>query len=150
MVRQVAPQVHVQRSFSRPSFGQPVFHGGPQLRAPGLVNTQGLHLAPTRRGPSFAQPSAPVLQQTGPLAGSYASNVSADGSYWEKVSGPTAFGSTIATQVICKRKLPTRVVNPVVGVPVPVPVAVPQECRQDAAAAPAARYGQTAPGRWIY
>jgi len=66
------------------------------------------------------QATAPVLTQNG----TYASNVGADGSYWEKVSGPTAFGDTIATQVICKRKLPTQVVNPVVNVPYAVPTPV--------------------------
>ena len=119
-----------------------------QMRAPGLMNTQGLSLAPTRRGPSYGQPSAPVLQQSGPMAGSYGSSVAPDGSYWEKVSGPTAFGSTIATSVICKRQLPKQTVNPVVGVPVPVPVPVHQECRT--AQAPAGRYGHSAPGRWIH
>ena len=120
---------------------------GSQLRAPGLTNTQGLFLAPTRVGPSFGQPGVPLLQQSGPLAGSYGSSVANDGSYWEKVSGPTAFGSTVATQVICKRQLPRRVVNPVVGVPVPVPVPVQQECRT--APVSNARYVQNVPGRWI-
>ena len=64
---------------------------------------------------------APVPQADG----TYASTVGADGTYWEKVSGPTAMGSTVATSVICKRKLPTQTVNPQVGVPYPVPVAVP-------------------------
>ena len=118
-----------------------------QLRAPGLTNTQGLSLAPTRRGPSFGQPGAPVLQQSGPFAGSYGSSVAPDGTYWEKVSGPTSFGSTIATQVICKRKLPTQTVNPVVGVPVPVPVPVQHGCQT--VSAPAGRYAQNAPGRWV-
>lgn len=58
---------------------------------------------------------APVLQNNG----TYGSTVGADGTYWEKVSGPTFFGNTMATQVICKRKVETQVVNPVVGVPVP-------------------------------
>ena len=58
---------------------------------------------------------APVLQNNG----TYGSTVGADGTYWEKVSGPTFFGDTMATQVICKRKVETQVVNPVVGVPVP-------------------------------
>ena len=65
-----------------------------------------------------AQPSAPILTSSG----HYASQVAADGTYWEKVSGPTRMGDTIATQVICKRSLQTEVVNPVVGVPTPVPV----------------------------
>jgi len=120
----------------------------PQMRAPGLTNTQGLMLAPTRGGPSFGQPSAPVLQQSGPMAGAYGSSVARDGSYWEKVSGPTAFGSTVATQVICKRQLPRQVINPVIGVPTPVPVPVQAGCQT--AQAPAARYGQNAPGRWIH
>ena len=119
-----------------------------QMRAPGLMNTQGLRLAPTRRGPSFGQPSAPVLQHSGPMAGTYGSSVGSDGTYWEKTSGPTAFGNTIATQVICKRQLPRQVVNPIIGVPTPVPVPVQQGCQT--AQAPAARYGQTAPGRWIH
>jgi len=128
--------------------GPTPFMGGPQMRAPGLMNTQGLALAPTRMGPSFGQPSAPVLQQSGPMAGNYGSSVAPDGSYWEKTSGPTAFGSTIATQVICKRQLPRQVVNPVIGVPTPVPVPVHNGCAEHNA--PGARYGQKAPGRWIH
>lgn len=78
--------------------------------------------APIVRGPAFGhQATAPVLTQNG----TYASNVGADGTYWEKTSGPTMFGNTMATQVICKRKLPTQVVNPVVNVPYAVPTAVP-------------------------
>ncbi len=131
-----APQVNFQPSFQ-----------AQQFQAPGLVRSQGLFLAPTRRGPSFGQPGAPVLQQSGPLAGSYGSSVAPDGTYWEKVSGPTSFGSTVATQVICKRQLPRRTVNPVVNVPVPVPVPVQHGCQT--VAVPAGRYGQSAPGRWI-
>ena len=92
------------------------------------------------------QATAPVLTQNG----TYASNVGADGSYWEKVSGPTMFGDTMATQVICKRKLPTQVVNPVVNVPYAVPT--PVTCGPAPHAAHQghnARYG--APnGRWTY
>lgn len=133
---QVAP---VQQMSNR------TYMAAPQMRAPGLTNAQGLSLAPTRVGPSYGQPSTPVLQQSGPMAGSYGSSVAGDGTYWEKVSGPTAFGSTVATQVICKRKLPTQTVNPVIGVPVPVPVPVQQGCQT----APA-HYGHSAPGRWIH
>jgi len=122
--------------------------GGMQMRAPGLMNTQGLMLAPTRRGPSFGQPGAPVMQHSGPMAGAYGSSVGQDGTYWEKTSGPTAFGNTVATQVICKRQLPRQVVNPVIGVPTPVPVPVQQACKTPQAAS--ARYGQSAPGRWIH
>ena len=129
----------------------------------GLTRAQGLFLAPTRRGPSFGQPGVPLLQQNGPFAGSYGSNVAADGTYWEKVSGPTAFGDTVASTVICKRKLQTRTVRPVVGVPVPVrvPVTVPQSCQtvghqglrhapHGPVAVPTGRYGPSAPGRWTF
>lgn len=84
--------------------------GAPMMPAPMMP-------APVMGG----QPTAPVLTQNG----TYASNVGADGTYWEKTSGPTMFGNTMATQVICKRKLPTQVVNPVVNVPYAVPTAVP-------------------------
>lgn len=61
------------------------------------------------------------------------SSVDATGGYWEQVSGPTLFGNTLATQVVCRRQAPvqqvervqhvqTRVVRPVVAVPTPVPV----------------------------
>jgi hypothetical protein len=140
----------VQQQATLPAMNmqQNVFMGGPQMRAPGLMNTQGLALAPTRMGPSFGQPSAPVLQRSGPMAGSYGSAVASDGTYWEKTSGPTAFGSTIATQVICKRQLPRQTVNPVIGVPTPVPVPVHGGCAEHNP--PSARYGQSAPGRWIH
>jgi len=94
------------------------------------------------------QATAPVLTQNG----TYASNVSADGTYWEKTSGPTMFGNTMATQVICKRKLPTQVVRPVVNVPYPVPTPAPT-CGPGSYAAPAgpvARYEQAPKGRWTY
>lgn len=145
MVAHRAPQM-VQHM---PRMAAPIM--APQMYAPGLMPTQGLRLAPTRMGPSFGQPSAPVLQQSGPMAGSYGSNVAGDGTYWEKVSGPTAFGDTIATSVICKRKLPTRVVNPVIGVPVPVPVAVPGcQTANVAPPRPAGHYVQPSPSRWIH
>lgn len=127
-----APQV--QRSVNLPG----TFIGGQM--APRMMMAQPV-------GRMMGQPSAPVLQQSGPMAGNYASSVGQDGTYWEKVSGPTAFGSTVATSVICKRQLPSRVVNPVVGVPVAVPTPVQQGCA--AAPLPAGRYGQNAPGRWI-
>lgn len=147
MVAQRAPQVQYQQAYRGPqmAYGLPMF--APQMRAPGLMNTQGLSLAPTRSGPSFGQPGAPVFQHSGPMAGSYGSSVASDGTYWEKTSGPTAFGSTIATSVICKRQLPTRTINPVIGVPVPVPVPVQQGCQT--VQAPSGRYAQPAPGRWI-
>jgi len=69
---------------------------------------------------SAAQPSAPVAVGNG----TFASNVAPDGTYWEKTSGMTMMGDTVATQIICKRQLPRQVVNPVVNVPVPVPTRV--------------------------
>ena len=83
-------------------------------------------------GSIAAQPSTPLAVGNG----TFASNVAPDGTYWEKTSGLTTFGDTVATQVICKRQLPRQVVNPVVQIPVavptrvvnpvvPVPVAVP-------------------------
>ncbi len=67
-----------------------------------------------------SQPSAPVAVGNG----IYGSNVGADGTYWEKTSGPTMLGSAVATQVICKRQLPRQVVNPIINVPVAVPTPV--------------------------
>jgi len=101
---------------------------GPVLSGPvlsGLVFAQGVPALPTPQiapqapvqyGQSYNQPTAPVYTGNG----TYASHVGADGTYWEKTSGLTNFGGTIATQVICKRKLPTQTVNPVIGVPTPV------------------------------
>lgn len=67
---------------------------------------------------------APVPQSNG----TYRSTVGSDGTYWEKMSGPTMMGNTMATQVICKRQVRQRVVRPVINVPVPVPTAMPQGC----------------------
>ena len=53
--------------------------------------------------------------------GTYGSSVGVDGTYWEKVSGTKFMGSTLVTDVICKRAVPTQTINPLVGVPVPVP-----------------------------
>ena len=134
---------------ARPQMRGTQFAAPGLMQSQGLMQTQGLRLAPTRMGPSFGQPGAPVLQQSGPMAGTYGSTVGANGTYWEKVSGPTAFGNTIATSVICKRQLPKQVVNPVVGVPVPVPVPAQQGCQQINATVANSRYGQNAPGRWM-
>ena len=141
----IAQQPSIQQSFGTTQFNGTQLSGaqfgGSQFGGGGFV------LAPTRSGPSFGQPGAPVLQQSGPFAGTYGSSVAPDGTYWEKVSGPTHFGSTAATQVICKRQLPRQTVRPVIGVPTPVPVAVQHGCQN--VSLPAGRYGQNAPGRWI-
>ena len=139
---QPAPQMMPRMApMMQPQMVQPMM--APQMR---FAPAPRLQMA----GPRFGQAGAPILQQSGPMAGSYGSSVANDGTYWEKVSGPTAFGDTIATSVICKRQLPTRVVNPVVGVPVPVPVPVPGCQTAQAPHAPSGRYGQSAPGRWIH
>jgi len=164
--RAVAQPVVVPGTGTAPNLGMVAQNFGsqsaPVANHSGLTQSQGLFLAPTRQGPSFGQPGVPLLQQNGPFAGSYGSSVAADGTYWEKVSGPTAFGDTVATSVICKRQLQTRVVRPVVGVPVPVrvPVTIPQTCQTaghqglghapHTATVPAARYGQTGANRWTF
>ena len=146
----ISQQPSVQQSFGPTQFTGTQFSGtqfGGSQFAGNQFGGGGFALAPTRGGPSFGQPGTPVLQQSGPFAGAYGSSVAPDGTYWEKVSGPTSFGSTAATQVICKRQLPRQTVRPVVGVPVPVPVAVQHGCQN--VSLPAGRYGQNAPGRWI-
>ena len=146
-----APQPHFQQQSFQP-VQAPAFQA-PVLRAP-------VRFAPQQRHLGFVQAGAPVLQQSGPLAGAYGSSVGSDGTYWEKVSGPTAFGDTIATSVICKRQAPVQqVVRPVIGVPVPVPVAVPytvdhaQNCAPGHPHLNAQRSAPVAPhvpGRWIH
>ena len=143
---------------------QPLANGGMTpaygMSAPamGRVTLPGTFSAAPAMGMSMSAPMpAPMMggQATAPVLtqnGTYASNVGADGTYWEKTSGPTMFGDTMATSVICKRKLPTQVVNPVVNVPYPVPTAVPT-CGPAPHAAHAghnARYGQEVMGRWTY
>ena len=133
----------------RVGYAAPIFPGtfasGPALGGTGRVTLPGTYAAAPMRG---RQATAPVLTQNG----TYASNVGSDGTYWEKTSGPTMFGSTMATQVICKRKLPTQVVNPVVNVPYAVPTPVPT-------CGPAphgmhqghdTRYGQQQGSRWTH
>ena len=85
--------------------------------APGYSMTQNTQ-SYTTQSYSGVHTGAPI--QTG--QGTYQSPVAADGTYWEQTSGPTMIGGTMATKVLCKRALPKRVVNPVIGVPVPVPV----------------------------
>lgn len=149
------PQPMVQHQMmQRPMMPQRMMYA-PQMRAPQMQ-------APRLQRPhGFVTAGAPMLQQSGPMAGSYGSSVGSDGTYWEKVSGPTAFGDTIATSVICKRQVASQVVRPVVGVPVPVPVAVPYAVNhaQGRNCAPVephlnayegSRRAPKAPGRWIH
>jgi len=113
-----APQI-------QPSFGPNVeFIQGPLVAGPviaGPVTSAPAQFAqPTYAQPVINQgyraPGKPVLTGNG----TYASTVGSDGTYWEKTSGLTTVGGSVATEVLCKRTLPTQVVNPVIGVPTPV------------------------------
>lgn len=135
-----------------PAYGMTApLQAAPMQRVVTLPGTMAPSMQVAPSMPMVRQATAPVLTQNG----TYASNVGSDGSYWEKVSGPTMFGNTMATQVICKRKLPTQVVNPVVNVPYAVPTPVPT-CGPAPHAAHqghqghSARYGAQPNGRWTY
>ncbi len=68
----------------------------------------------------------------------YPGSMSADGTYYEKVSGPTMVGGMQATQVICRRQAPkVNVQSPVVGVPTPVPTPVCETVSAPAMSLPA-------------
>ena len=158
------------------AIAQPIANGGvaprpyqaPVLQAPVLQAP--IYQAPIVQAPvstpyyGGTQATAPALASNG----TYASNVGSDGTYWEKVSGLTTFGDTIATEVICKRQLPQQTVNPVVPVPyavptqvvnpvVPVPYAVPTPVPVVCNSVPTgintqqniARYNNTG-SRWTY
>ena len=119
-----------QPGLSLPPTGIPAMPPGPRsipiMPAPGVVSqAPGLNAFSVPTGMPGAA-GAPMPQADG----TFASRVGADGTYWEKVSGVTMFGDTVATSVICKRKLPTQTVNPTVGVPYPVPVPVAQDCER--------------------
>lgn len=65
----------------------------------------------TPQQPQISWPNVPAGTIT-PPSGVIASPQLADGSYWEQVSGPTLFGDTLATKVICKRPAPAAPVAP--------------------------------------
>ncbi len=102
-----------------------------------------------------------------PQTNVYPGSMASDGTYYEKVSGPTMLGGMQATQVICKRQAPQmHVQSPIVGVPTPVPtpvcqsvpaqmpmaapmaapVAAPQQRVPFYAPASSGRYGSSLPG----
>lgn len=135
----IAPLVMPSIMGGTPMMGQNMGIGMPMAQAqmmPQQMVQAPMMAAPTMSQPMMSQPrivgglsAAPV--NSGPVrttSGLYASAVSPDGSYWEKTSGPTVFGSTIATQVICRRQLPTQTVRPVVGVPTAIPVPIQTGC----------------------
>lgn len=118
---------------------QPIANGGvaprPSMMMPmgqSIGYSQQVRIPTTFRGSAPMGYSAgmprmaggPVLQANG----TYGSTVGSDGTYWEKMSGPTMIGNTMASQVICKRQIRQRVVRPIINVPVPVPTAMPQGC----------------------
>jgi len=92
-----------------------------------------------------------VVNQTVRLAPNtnvYPGSLGADGTYYEKVSGPTLLGGTQATQIICKRQAPTvNVQRQVIGVPSPVPTPVLTQCAPISALAGGPRFGSAA-GRY--
>ncbi len=99
-------------------------------QAPGFSNTFSSSVS-TSNVSSVS--SGPVIAT--PPSGVPVSSVGPDGTYWEQVSGPTMFGDTLATKVVCKRPAPriaapapVRVVHPVYRVPVPVRYPVPVTC----------------------
>ncbi len=153
------PGLVQQHVIQRPIIRVPV--PVPVVQQPGFA-VAGPQIAAPVRGPSlgFAPAGAPVLQNRGPFAGSYGSRVGSDGTYWEKVSGPTTIGNSTASEVLCKRQLPQRVVNPVVPVPYPVPVRVQAPLPHGCVSGPqgfghvqaphgaVGQYGASEPGRW--
>ena len=98
---------------------QPVVSGG-MVPYPAQVS------APVAAPLSIAQPPM-VAPMPAPVHGTHhmgtVTETVSGADYWEKVSGPTMFGDTMASQVICKRKgQSVQVERPVIGVPQPVPV----------------------------
>ncbi|GHB02882.1 hypothetical protein GCM10009069_27050 [Algimonas arctica] len=83
------PNVHVPRVQPYMTHPRPPYMSGPQVQPSIPTGYPGAAGAPYKM-----------------TNGRYGSTVGADGTYWEKVSGPTQIGNTVATQVICKRRLP--------------------------------------------
>ena len=90
--------------------------GAPTAGVPHGAN----YLGSVVTGTTTSGPSTP--------SGNVVGGVDGSGGYWEKVSGLTMFGDTVATSVVCRRQAPqktSQIVSPVYGVPQPVPTAVP-------------------------
>jgi hypothetical protein len=119
-----------------------------RLLASGLTQSYHSHSAVSHHtgGIRIAQPSLGHVSGHSQTVSSAASSVAADGTYWEKVSGPTLFGDTLATQVICKRQAPVKPIQPVqiqqqvVRPVIPVAVAQPVYCENTVINS---RYGHT-------
>ncbi len=110
-------------------------------------------MPPTRSGNVVGMVSNTVTMP--PQGNVYPGSMAGDGTYYEKVSGPTMMGGMQATQVICKRQAPRlQVQSPVIGLPTPVPTGVVESCQSvpmPMAPAPVMsgtqRYGTSAPQR---
>lgn len=97
--------------------GGPVGHVAPQ----GMMPRGGNYLGSVVTG-------AATTGSSSTPSGNAISGVDGSGGYWEKVSGLTMFGDTVATSVVCRRQAPqakAQVVSPVYGIPQPVPTPVP-------------------------
>lgn len=135
------------------SYGGSSYSGGYSSGAVtlGPVPQMAPQIAPQMGGQAFAgrQIGSVVNYVQQPSAAPVGANVDANGGYWEKVSGVTRFGDTIATQVICRRQAPQptvqRVVRPVIGVPTPVPTPVPYTVNVPAQCAPAPMHHKVGP-----
>ena len=90
---------------------QPIANGGVAPRPHMMPYPRNPH--PVTGGPNIVM-NPPHTQL---MSGSYTGSIKNDGTYWEKVSGPTMIGNTMATQVICKRKMPNHTIN----MPAPTP-----------------------------
>lgn len=115
------PTSRVDRSWKN---AQAVLNSGRARPQPFVSGGNAPHPSLLRSAPAHRSTfthAAPVAQPLPSKPGAViASPVAADGTYWEKVSGPTQFGDVKATEILCKRQLPRQVVNPVIDVPVPV------------------------------
>ncbi len=95
---------------------QPVVSGG-MVPRPAMTMS-----APVAQPLSFA-PAPRVAPVPAPRPIGTVTQTVRTGEHWEKVSGPTQFGNTMATQVICKRGgQSVNVERQVIGVPTPMPI----------------------------
>lgn len=128
-----------QANFTSRTYGDTSFHTGEAYLPTSRVNRN-----PADRDAVLRSIGEPVVGQarlshnvvSGSSYGSSSystssmtTSVMADGTYWEKASGPTMVDGMPATQVLCKRQAPMvqkqlQVVRPVIGVRTPVPVYV--------------------------
>lgn len=141
---------------------QPIVSGGmvptPSMvaSAPAVVSAGTIAPAPVMSAPAMPGNVIGMVTNTvtmAPDTNVYPGSMMGDGTYYEKVSGPTMLGSTQATQIICKRQAPRmNVQSPVIGVPTPVPTpvceAVPAAPMMAPAPAPVPMYAPAASGRY--